>query len=391
MGDIIQAWDKYLDREVDKRQNFEKIVRHSFDQFEYLLNPGEESPFFPEHIHIEPTNTCNLHCVHCHQSMRGTLFNRKLGMMDFHTYKKIIDEVCQLSSRITLNLQGEPLLNKSILEMVQYAKGKYLSVSLLTNATLLDVDIAEELIRAPLDRIVFSHEGSNEEVFSRVRRGGKYQQTLLNILNFIKLNYDFGLPAYVAMSMIESSYTTPDVEKYREYFSQFPINTIFVSPLLNLSGGSPLSEEVSEEALKSENAENAFICRIPWENLSISWDGSVIPCPLDYNATFIAGNVKERSLQDIWNGEGYREFRRAHLTGNFSEIEENHPLCGKCSCRYDKRYDEYNIYNAKEYLTNHIIRQADIFPRSGGKESGPANYQKYEFLLKEISRLKNSQ
>ena len=340
------------------RDNLKGMIQRTLELYAYSKSPSEECPIFPDHIHIEPTNACNLRCVHCHQSSIGTHFTKSRGLMDFDLYTHLIDQLAELSERITLDSHGEPLTHPRIVDMVAYARGKGLSVSLLTNATLLTPDKAEGLIAAGLNRIVFSFEGSTPELHEKVRRRSNYHRTMRNILGFLEMNCRADRPVFVCMSMVKSSYTEEDVETYKEYFYALPIDTVFVNPLLTLSGGSPIGDERAPESLAQQKVQN--VCRMPWMNMAISWDGQISPCIIDYNESHIVGDTTKESLLDIWNNSLYRKFRLSHLSGDFSWIEEQGPLCASCNIPYDPEYNEYDLLDMASYATNYILRQATV-------------------------------
>ena len=111
--------------EAKAEETFKELVRRYLDQVEYVHNISEESPFFPQHIHIEPTNACNLRCVHCHHheiAPGRQVVTQPFGIMDMAVYRKVIDEIAPLKCSITLDLQGEPTLHPKLTEMVAYAK-----------------------------------------------------------------------------------------------------------------------------------------------------------------------------------------------------------------------------------------------------------------------------
>lgn len=337
---------------------FHRIVQRTLNFLEYSRNPREDCPFFPDHVHIEPTNACNLRCVHCHQSSRGTHFTKKIGMMDFNVFQKVIDEIRGIASRITLNQQGEPLLHPRILDMVAYAKGAGLSVSVLTNATRLSENVADELLNLGLNRIVFSFEGSNQQVHESIRRGSNYHKTLRNILYFIKRNQEIGHPTFVCMSMVHSSHSASDIDHYHKYFSKLPVDTIFVNPLLSMSGAAPTSGEIDLSVYSNIPKENLPVCRLPWESIVVNWDGTVSPCAVDYNESHVVGSVLEADLTEIFNGPLMRRFRRCHLDRDYTWIEEQGPLCASCNCRFQPEYD---LRDLSAYTVTYIVRQATVF------------------------------
>lgn len=54
-------------------------------------------------------------------------------------------------------------------------------------------------------------------------------------------------------------------------------------------------------------------CHVPWQQMVVDSGGDVMPCcywRAYGNSNPILGNVNEKSLEEIWNDEGYRELRR---------------------------------------------------------------------------------
>ena len=43
-------------------------------------------------------------------------------------------------------------------------------------------------------------------------------------------------------------------------------------------------------------------CPTLWTNLSILWDGRVVPCCFDIDAEYVAGDLQKNALEEIWKG-----------------------------------------------------------------------------------------
>ena len=74
-------------------------------------------------------------------------------------------------------------------------------------------------------------------------------------------------------------------------------------------------------------------CRRPFTLVYVTANGNVLPCCIAPFATrhypgIVLGNVFERPLAEIWNGERYREFRRAILTESPPEC------CSGCGVKW---------------------------------------------------------
>ena len=67
-------------------------------------------------------------------------------------------------------------------------------------------------------------------------------------------------------------------------------------------------------------------CWRMWQGCVITWDGIVVPCCFDKDATHRLGNLKEQKYAQLWKGEGYQQFRRSLLQSR-SEID----ICKNCT------------------------------------------------------------
>ncbi|SDB48937.1 radical SAM additional 4Fe4S-binding SPASM domain-containing protein [Desulfonatronum thiosulfatophilum] len=370
-----------MNDQIKPRESFQKVVDRFVDQLTFLQNPAEGIPPFPQHIHIEPTNACNLRCIHCVQDA----MQRKRGMMDMDIYRKVIDEIGPLGCAISLNVQGEPMLHPHILDMVAYAKSAGCHVSLLTNATRLTAAKSARLIELGLDRVVFSFDAVDQDLYERIRKRAKFKPTLANILEFLRQNLEAGSPTFVCASIIHEEATSGHLEEYKRYFSELPVNTIFVSELLNMSGYSSISSEI--DLTKHENLKNEDrpICRVPWENITVNWDGRVCSCPLDFEITCPVGDVRTHSLKDIWQSPAFQEFREAHLERNYACFEKGQTLCSTCNCLWDPEYD---LRGYPEFVKKAVLRQAGHYANAlTERKSDIGLGEKRISLMKRINEL----
>lgn len=372
--------------DTDKRENLAFFVRRNIEQLVYTQNLSELSPVFPVRLYIEPTNACNLRCIHCHHNnIKEDVFKRRPGLMDFDVFKKIIDEIKGRHCEISLNAQGEPLLHKDIIEMVRYCKRNGVFVSVLTNATLLTEEISKELVLSRLDRIVFSFDSIKKAEYEAIRVNGSFDPTLLNILKFIRINEDSGHNTFVCCSVVVQNTNRESIEDYDRYFYSLPVDNIFHSQLLNLSGNSGVAGEVDMKGKKKVFGKKDFpICRVPWEMMTVNWDGEVTACGLDFNVLYPVGSIKDSTLTELWNSKKMRAFRRSHLENDFAPIEKAGHLCGRCNCRHD---DEYDIRNYRLFTERDLLRKFDQYSTGDASQKRRPDMRRYKKLSEEIERL----
>lgn len=68
------------------------------------------------------------------------------------------------------------------------------------------------------------------------------------------------------------------------------------------------------------------VCPEVYDKLSINWDGSVTACCGDYDNMLIVGDLKEKTLQEIYQGERINMIREIISRDAYDEI----PLCSTC-------------------------------------------------------------
>lgn len=277
---------------------------------------------FPIHLDIESTNICNLRCPFCATTFRRWGPNKR-GFMDMELFKRIIDEGARKGLySIKLSLRGEPLLHQKIADMIKYAKRKgIIDIYFNTNAVLLDTDVINKLIDTELFRITISIEGTTKEVYEDYRVGAEFEKVLNNIKNLRKIREDKNLSfpqirvQTVLLDELKESYPS-----YVKFWKEF-------------------ADEVSYLDARKETPENGYdgrvadwACPFLWQRMSILWDGTLLPCLIhrvtDLNSVSL-GNVKEVSIENMWNSRRYNKLRKLHKEGQSHMIK----ACRECSYR----------------------------------------------------------
>ena len=54
-------------------------------------------------------------------------------------------------------------------------------------------------------------------------------------------------------------------------------------------------------------------CWRMWHSCVITWDGKIVPCCFDKDASHVMGSLQEKKFSEIWNGAGYQKFRQSLL------------------------------------------------------------------------------
>jgi len=148
---------------------------YDFFYFNHIKNKLKTLPFA---VTIEPNNICNLKCVMCpYQHMK-----RVKKTMSMSLFRKIVDEARDIGCKdIHLTQYNEPLTDKLLFERLAYIRGKNMTSSFYSNATLLDKDKIRKLLENPVDLIRFSVDGFKKTTFESIRKGANYETVIKNI------------------------------------------------------------------------------------------------------------------------------------------------------------------------------------------------------------------
>jgi radical SAM protein with 4Fe4S-binding SPASM domain len=241
--------------------------------------------------------------------------------MSFDTFKKIIDEGAEYGLRaIKLNSggRGEPILNKSLPEMVAYAKSKgIMDVYFNTNATLLTHDIGTKLIEAGLDRISISLEGTDANMYEKYRVGASFEKVLKNIKEFIKLRDEMnsGTPL-VRIQAVDLPELRPGLQRYKEFWEKI----VDEVATIDFKDYSHLQRDLVYD----------WACPYLWQRTMVGWDGMISLCQFDYSNSCKLGNINDGdTIRSAWRGKTMEKVRELHKKGRAHEIS----ICNGCAFR----------------------------------------------------------
>jgi radical SAM protein with 4Fe4S-binding SPASM domain len=288
----------------------------------------------PLSMEIEPTTSCNLRCPQCPSGLRE--FTRDTGMLDLDLYKKIIDEIHPELVWLILYFQGEPFLNKSFLEFVKYAASKNLYTATSSNAHYFTDEMAKATVESGLDRLIISIDGTNQETYSKYRKGGQLNKVIEGTENLLKWKKELGVQTphiiWQFIAFKHNEHQIPEIKKLAKEIGvdELGIKTAQIYDYQTSNEFIPENEDLSRYS-KTETGyqiKNKLLnqCWRMWRGSVITWDGLVVPCCFDKDATHRFGNISKQSFKSVWSGEQYNNFRKAILKSR-KEID----ICTNCT------------------------------------------------------------
>ena len=275
---------------------------------------------FPIYLLIELTSMCNLRCKMCFQADQTFATKRFKGSMPFDLFRGIVDQAVEGGTKaVTLGSRGEPLLYKDISKALYYLRNKFIELKLVTNATKLTEKLCHDILSSNVNVLVFSVDACTEELYEKIRDHGSFKDVYRNITRFEEIR----------AKEYSNSQTTTRISGVKIMKEQDEIAfQKFWSEICDEVG----MKRSVERWNTYENPVHADLispCHLLWERMYVLFDGNVNPCDCDYKNELLVGNIQEKSIKEIWNGEKLRYLRESHLKGERLRL---YP-CDRCGFR----------------------------------------------------------
>ncbi|MCL0098927.1 radical SAM protein [Dehalococcoidia bacterium] len=158
---------------ITRRRSFlSRVAMNETDR--YILKRYFEKQI-PYKVDIELTYKCNLRCQHCYVAH---LLNKTERNLSVKRLKEVLDELATIRCLRVNFTGGEMFMFPNVLEVVHYAINRGFAVELLTNGTLINEEIAEELAQMEVNCVCVSLYGFEKlhDEFTRVQ--GSFKQTI---------------------------------------------------------------------------------------------------------------------------------------------------------------------------------------------------------------------
>lgn len=282
-------------------------------------------------IRFEVTTHCNYNCTMC---ARNSL-KRKLETMDLYTFKLILRKILNETNQYnvcTFSGFGEPLLDKGLTEKIRFALTKNLKVLILTNGSLLDKNLFIKFNQLGVESVRISLYGNSEQTYYNIHGKLAFKQikkTILEILDIPKRRTKL-LLTYNVLDGINEFETQEWIDFWKNKADLIEVWTPH--------------NWVDEKNYRLLQTERLKTCGRPFNGpIQIQVDGTVVICCFDYNGELYLGDLKIKSLEEIFNSFNFRDIAEFHKTGKF---EGSGLICENCDQRNASKKD-IMIYSSK--------------------------------------------
>jgi radical SAM protein with 4Fe4S-binding SPASM domain len=278
------------------------------------LRRSERVSALPVEYIVETTAKCNLYCPMC---PRETHKQPKEDMTD-QIFERLVTGAAHTAEHMMLIGLGEPLMDPRIFDRAEYCERHNISTLLSTNGTLLDERAAEKLLASSVAHITLSFDGASKETFEHYRKGARFEKVRDNFVRFANLKRRRGAKMQVVVQMVRMPGNAHEVDDFRRFWSAVEgVDQVRVK------------EDETNLVQPESHRESARPCHYLWRGpMYVKHDGRVYPCCQSYHLDGDpVGDLREESLEEIFNSEKMRGLRRLHADGRAGEID----MCARCS------------------------------------------------------------
>jgi radical SAM protein with 4Fe4S-binding SPASM domain len=366
-GFIVSGETLQLCDEKDTRFSYNTLIPEIIkkDSSQTIIHPEESTQDFLEkyfkgrpqltNLHIEITSKCNERCLHCYIP-----HDNKVSHIEPDLFYDVLKQ-CKDMRLLHLTVSGgEPMLHKNFCDFLRKCKEYDFSVNVLSNLTLLNIEIIKEMKAFPLLGVQVSLYSMDSNIHDEITQmKGSFEKTKNAILKLIEND----IPLQISCPIMKQNKNCYDdviawAKKHKIHVGDdYVIIAKYDHSTQNLNSRLSNSEikkiikdkvandpkylkqiELAAEKKKSIKS-NDFVCTVCHSSICIADNGNVYPCAgwQDY----IVGNVKETSLKDIWDKSEKVQYLRGMRNQDF-------PKCIQCL--------------DKEYCTMCMVRNANENP-----------------------------
>lgn len=311
-------------------------------------------------IGIETASTCNRSCVFCPVSEH----KRNDELMSWDMIKKIVQDLVDLNykKRVELYIYNEPTRDKRLHEIIAYVRLRLPRACIMINTNgdyFKDREAIWSYFASGLNQmqinIYCAADGkqTDPEKLKKAHAVARNRFHLLQTwLDELSVEQDVSLYQYL-----------PSFRQAAQVIRKFGDYADGIHHISNRSGNAsylPLLEEPLEKG-----------CTKPFRFLNINWQGDSMICCNDFHGETNAMNVKESTLEEIWNCSEYHIYRL-----KLQNKDRNMFLCKGCD--FDGGPYQHNIQHVtfgevhdERYLKTDWTKRDTMFgrtPTTQGKE-----------------------
>jgi radical SAM protein with 4Fe4S-binding SPASM domain len=337
----------------------------------------------PRVVFVTAENRCNLKCKSCAiwEDMAETDDNGEPRLAEDEMFR-LIDKVKDWGGvqHVAFDTIGEPLLDKSFEQYVAHANRLGFGTPTVTNGMPLTEARAMEVLKSGLQYISFSIDSPVAEIHDEIRgQAGAFEKTVRAIRLLQRLKTAHLAPSAqnrpaIMIICVVSRNNFREVDQMAELVRDLGVTRLRLVYAATVDSG--VTADLAQQSTAKANvhsfglpAENLHIdagdrsllleklgllackcntyqigldlainaanvrrpCPVLWTSTFVDKFGNVYPCPMMTDTHL--GNIRHKSLDEIWNGEEYAKLRDLLSRRNSGQVDLE--ICERC-CTFSR-------------------------------------------------------
>lgn len=307
---------------------------------------------YPVELEIGLTNACNHRCIFCSVDYTGY----KPEFLDSEILIRNLMELAPKGLRsIVYAGEGEPLLHKDIVRIINQTKTLGIDAAMSTNGVLLVPEVSRDCLKS-LTWLRFSIAGISDATYNQIQRGreGDLGRVLFHMQEAVKVKRDQKLHTTLGAQMLLLSENKNEVVQMGKELKKIGVDYFTVKPythhpqshnLLEVDYNEMMAMENEIKALETENFKIYFRTHAMKNLLNqrcykhcwalpfmvyVDAKGNLWPCIRFMGKEELAyGNINNESFCSIWEGQNRRKILDYFMHMDLGEA------CGE-NCRLDE-------------------------------------------------------
>ncbi len=222
--------------------------------------------------------------------------------------------------------------------MVAYASSKNIYTATSTNGHFLTDETARKTVESGLDRLIISIDGTTQDVYAKYRIGGSLDKVLDGARNVVKWKKLLRKKQpFVIFQFLVVRPNEHQIAEVRQLAKEIGVDDVWCKSAQVYDYENdpnrliPLQSQFSRYRTDADGKvvpkhKISNHCWKMWHSNVITWDGKVVPCCFDKDATHQLGQLGASDLRDIWGNSNYSKFRKELM-----KSRKNIDICSNCS------------------------------------------------------------
>ena len=335
----------------------------------------------------ETTMACNMRCKHCGSVCKDAL----PGELTTKEALKFVYDCADLGMQWISVSGGEPFMRKELIEIIKHAISKGIGINIITNGWFINEDVARQL--GEIDsgvRVMISLEGP-EYIHDFIRKKDSFKRSESSFEKLSKYGVETGCITTITKQNIDhlnelKAFLIAHKVKIWQVQIGFPMGSlsshpdwlmepkqvrdlidycyevskegkidIFPADCVGYYGKK--QKEIYKKSYHTENIADWEGCTAGIYSFGLLHNGDVIGCTSIRDKSYIEGNIKEKSLKEIWeNPEAFswrRKFTKENLKGDCLRCEYAEKCLG--GCPNSRLCMNGSIYSENLYCTQNLL------------------------------------